>query len=87
MRTRVLPELERALGPGIRDALARTAALARDDADALDVWADQVWARLVSSGSIRLEDAAGSADAPEGVGLLVAALTEAGPPHRGRGPG
>ena len=33
---RVLPLLERELGPGVREALARTAALARQDADALD---------------------------------------------------
>ncbi|HWL38551.1 MAG TPA: tRNA lysidine(34) synthetase TilS [Frankiaceae bacterium] len=31
-----LPALEEALGPGVRDALARTAALLRDDADLLD---------------------------------------------------
>jgi tRNA(Ile)-lysidine synthase len=34
-----LPALERALGPGVRQALARTAAALRDDADALDQWA------------------------------------------------
>nr|WP_239579275.1 tRNA lysidine(34) synthetase TilS [Microlunatus panaciterrae] len=36
LRTRVLPVLERELGPGIAEALARTAQLARDDADLLD---------------------------------------------------
>ena len=34
-----LPALERALGPGVAAALARTADLLRDDADALDEWA------------------------------------------------
>jgi len=36
---RLLPDLERALGPGVAEALARTAALTRDDADLLDVLA------------------------------------------------
>ncbi|MET9339406.1 tRNA lysidine(34) synthetase TilS [Nonomuraea sp. NPDC004354] len=39
VRTRVLPVLEGELGPGVAQALARTADLARDDADALDEWA------------------------------------------------
>jgi tRNA(Ile)-lysidine synthase len=36
VRSRVLPMLEAELGPGVAEALARTAALARDDADLLD---------------------------------------------------
>jgi tRNA(Ile)-lysidine synthase len=48
VRNEVLPMLEGALGPGIVEALARTATLAREDADALDAWADQVWARTVA---------------------------------------
>jgi tRNA(Ile)-lysidine synthase len=39
VRQAVLPTLEVELGPGIAEALARTAALARDDADLLDVLA------------------------------------------------
>ncbi|MGA4668924.1 tRNA lysidine(34) synthetase TilS [Propionibacteriaceae bacterium Y1923] len=39
VRHHVLPVLERELGPGIAEALARTADLARADADALDEWA------------------------------------------------
>ena len=39
VRSEVLPVLEAALGPGTAAALARTAELARDDADALDQWA------------------------------------------------
>ena len=39
MRHDVLPGLERDLGPGVAAALARTAALLRADADALDGWA------------------------------------------------
>ena len=37
--TRRLPVLEKALGKGVVEALARTAQLSRDDADALDAWA------------------------------------------------
>jgi tRNA(Ile)-lysidine synthase len=40
VRHQVLPVLEAELGPGIAGALARTAELARQDADALDGWAD-----------------------------------------------
>jgi tRNA(Ile)-lysidine synthase len=36
VRSTVLPTLEAALGPGVADALARTAAQLREDADALD---------------------------------------------------
>jgi tRNA(Ile)-lysidine synthase len=39
VRRAVLPTLEAELGPGVAEALARTAALARDDADLLDVLA------------------------------------------------
>jgi tRNA(Ile)-lysidine synthase len=38
----VLPVLEGALGPGVAEALARTARLLRDDADALDALAEAV---------------------------------------------
>ncbi|WP_101790595.1 tRNA lysidine(34) synthetase TilS [Nonomuraea indica] len=43
VRARVLPVLEAELGPGVAEALARTARLARDDADALDAWADRAY--------------------------------------------
>jgi tRNA(Ile)-lysidine synthase len=39
VRHHVLPVLEKELGPGVADALARTARLLRDDADALDAMA------------------------------------------------
>jgi tRNA(Ile)-lysidine synthase len=41
VRREVLPALEAALGPGIVEALARSAELLRNDADALDEWADK----------------------------------------------
>jgi len=42
VRHEVLPTLERCLGPGVAAALARSARLLRDDADALDDWAGRV---------------------------------------------
>lgn len=42
VRTKVLPMLEHELGPGIAAALARTADMLREDADALDALATQV---------------------------------------------
>ncbi|MCP3821679.1 tRNA lysidine(34) synthetase TilS [Streptomyces sp. A3M-1-3] len=39
LRHEGLPALEKALGKGVIEALARTAQLSRDDADALDAWA------------------------------------------------
>jgi tRNA(Ile)-lysidine synthase len=41
VRTEALPVLEKTIGPGISDALARSAQLLRDDADALDHWAQR----------------------------------------------
>lgn len=46
VRNQVLPVLEESIGPGIADALARSAHLLRDDADALDHWAKQESADL-----------------------------------------
>ncbi|MQA04585.1 MAG: tRNA lysidine(34) synthetase TilS [Streptosporangiales bacterium] len=44
VRGDLLPALETALGPGVAEALARTARLLRSDADALDAWADRALA-------------------------------------------
>lgn len=46
VRTSVLPTLEAELGPGVSEALARTAELARDDADLLDRLAGEQLAEL-----------------------------------------
>jgi len=46
VRTEILPKLEEGIGPGIAEALARTADLLRDDADALDGWAKEFAADL-----------------------------------------
>lgn len=45
VRDEALPALERAVGPGVSQALARTARLLRDDVDALDAWAQQAYVR------------------------------------------
>jgi len=42
VRARVLPLLERELGPGVAEALSRTADQAREDADALDHMTEEV---------------------------------------------
>jgi tRNA(Ile)-lysidine synthase len=42
VRKGALPALVDALGPGVPEALARTASLLRDDADALDSWAASI---------------------------------------------
>jgi tRNA(Ile)-lysidine synthase len=49
VRTAALPVLEAAMGPGVAAALARTADLARDDADALDQWAATSYADLAAA--------------------------------------
>ena len=48
VRHGVLPVLERELGPGVSEALARTARLLRDDADALDDLASEARARATA---------------------------------------
>ena len=63
VRERVLPLLEEQLGPGVAANLARTAELAREDADALDRLAEQ----LLDS----LTERSGT-----GIALSVAALAE-----------
>lgn len=48
IRRRVLPFLETELGPGITEALARTAAMTADDADLLDDLAAAAWDHIVT---------------------------------------
>ncbi|MFI7633877.1 tRNA lysidine(34) synthetase TilS [Nonomuraea sp. NPDC049400] len=57
VRNRVLPVLEAELGPGVAEALARTARMAREDADALDQWAESAYQNCALSdipGSVTL---------------------------------
>lgn len=71
----VLPVLEAELGPGIVGALARTADLARADADALDEWAKQYWQALpaAAEGSLGL-DASDLAELPLAIRTRVIRL-------------
>jgi tRNA(Ile)-lysidine synthase len=85
VRHEVLPVLESALGPGIVEALVRTATQAREDADALDAWAEQVWAAVVERPDTS-QPASGAAAAV----AAAAADPTAGdprPPRAGSSPG
>ena len=62
VRHDVLPILERELGPGVVEALARTARLAREDADALDALALEGYA-VEGDGSVLVERLVGVAPA------------------------
>ena len=55
VRKNVLPIMERELGPGISDALVRSANLLRDDADALDNLANEFWSNDKSLEISKLE--------------------------------
>ncbi len=46
VRENILPLMEKEIGPGVADALVRSAKLLRDDADALDEWTDEIFAEL-----------------------------------------
>lgn len=63
VRSALLPALARELGPGVAAGLARSADLAREDADALDAWAGRVVAGLAASDASNAADAADAADA------------------------
>nr|WP_156001100.1 tRNA lysidine(34) synthetase TilS [Streptomonospora sp. PA3] len=83
VRHNVLPLLESELGPGIAEALARTADLLRDDADALDAWIEEVEGRVRDrSGPGVTLDAAALAELPRAVRtrLLRRAAIAAGAP-------
>jgi tRNA(Ile)-lysidine synthetase-like protein len=74
VRARVLPVLEAELGPGVAAALARTADLLREDADALDALAADLLARAL------LPAAPDDGDAGAGAGLdLDVALLDGAP--------
>lgn len=49
VRHEVMPALEAVLGAGAVPALGRSAALLRDDADALDEWADKAWPEVTEA--------------------------------------
>ncbi|QYJ03721.1 tRNA lysidine(34) synthetase TilS [Nocardioides panacisoli] len=77
VRRHLLPALEAQLGPGVADALARTAGLVREDAEALDALARAAYDRLqVPAGPTAAAGAGGRACRDPAVGLAVAELLE-----------
>ena len=81
VRRSALPALEAALGPGVAEALARTAELLRDDADALDTWSAA--ARRDATADDRGLDCAGLLTLPSAVRrrVLHTAAVDAGATH------
>lgn len=80
IRNEVLPVLDQVLGAGVRQALARTADLARADADALDGWATRVSGDLGGTAEVgsRGWSVSGLAEVPAAVrrrALRMAALS------------
>jgi len=78
VRNKVMPILEEEIGPGIAAALARSAAILRDDADALDEMAQAVISRVDLSDL----DCAALAELPRAIRsrVLRAAIYAAGAP-------
>ncbi|MGV8977867.1 MAG: tRNA lysidine(34) synthetase TilS [Cellulomonas sp.] len=86
VRAHVLPVLEDTLGPGVAQALARTADQLREDADALDALAaDLLAASLVADDApVVFPDGAPGPDRPGTVRLDVETLAAAAPALRRR---
>jgi tRNA(Ile)-lysidine synthase len=83
VRRDALPALEAALGPGVAAALARTARMLRDDADALDAWADSAWHAAAASADLSALDVTALAALPRAVRTRVlrrAAIAAGSPP-------
>ena len=78
VRNKVMPVMEEEIGPGIAAALARSAAILRDDADALDEMAQAVISRVELSDL----DCAALAELPRAIRsrVLRAAIYAAGAP-------
>jgi tRNA(Ile)-lysidine synthase len=79
VRRRVLPVLEDELGPGVTEALARTADQLRGDMELLDAYADRARAEAVVPAGLSVEVLAGLA-APIRTRVLRAAAVDAGSP-------
>lgn len=79
VRARVLPLLERELGPGIAESLARTADLAREDADALDALAEETLEEIVehAEAGIAVSSAALAANPPALRHRMIRAIARA----------
>ena len=74
VRLDALPALERAVGPGVTEALARTASLLRADADALDSWAVDLLSR---AGKPTPQSSPHPTSSAAGLAVDVAVLLEA----------
>jgi len=55
VRNEILPKMEKEIGPGISKALARTSRILREDADALDLIAGDIFASLADPAQIPIE--------------------------------
>lgn len=55
VRNEILPKIEKEIGPGISKALARTSRILREDADALDLIAEDIYASLADPAQIPIE--------------------------------
>lgn len=55
VRNEILPKMEKEIGPGISKALARTSRILREDADALDLIAGDIFASLADPTQIPIE--------------------------------
>lgn len=85
VRHEALPILEKTLGPGVAEALARTARMLRDDADFLEDLATQTFADLEASedGDVVVLNLEGLGDLPRAVRtrvLRMAAVKAGSPP-------
>jgi tRNA(Ile)-lysidine synthase len=58
VRNEILPKMEKEIGPGISKALARTSRILREDADALDLIAGDIFANLADPTQIPIESLA-----------------------------
>ncbi|WP_017569340.1 tRNA lysidine(34) synthetase TilS [Nocardiopsis halotolerans] len=82
VRHEALPALERALGPGIAAALARTAGMLRADADTLDVFADGLYAESTDTNGSG-DTGSGSGDPGDARSGAAEGGTTGGPPTGG----
>jgi tRNA(Ile)-lysidine synthase len=81
VRSEALPMLEQTLGPGVAAALARSADLLRDDADALDAWAqDEAGRHVRERGDVDAVAVSGLPAAVRTRVLRLAALAAGCPP-------
>ncbi len=69
VRHRVLPVLAEVLGPGVPEALARTAGQLREDGEALDALADELLRRAGSTGGSAPTGGSAGLAGPTGAGL------------------